>query len=100
MGLNLQILLSLCDDDDGVDDDNDKDTDDDNDDDNDDDDDDDIYFVRELKFHFGECAVKLGTIQIQTRLRASLPVLTRISDNHKNTNTNTNLYLNRIHINT
>ena len=90
--MNLQILLSLCEDDDGVDnDDND---------DNDDDYDDDIYFVRELKFHFGECAVKLGTIQIQTRLRASLPVLTRISDNHKNTNTNTNSYLNRIHINT
>ena len=35
-------------------------------------DNDDIYFVRELKFHFGECAVKVGTIQIQTRLRASL----------------------------
>ena len=35
-------------------------------------DNDDIYFVRKLKFHFGECAVKVGTIQIQTRLRASL----------------------------
>ena len=61
----MQILLSLCEDD------------------NDNDDDDDIYFVRELKFHFGECAVKLGTIQIQTRLRARY-TLTHSLDRCKN----------------